>query len=91
MKELSQSLVGKWVCVTWHDAADEKQTWLTAAEIDEESIAVRSCGVVVRISPKYLTLAGDHNVQAAAPDAPIYGRVTRIPRGMVVSLKVWRE
>ena len=35
---------GCWVMVVWHDAADEKQTWMRDEEIDEAVVEVISVG-----------------------------------------------
>ena len=66
--------------VTWHDAADEKQTWMRVEEIDEAVVEVTSVGYLVRHTKLYCTLAGDRHT--AGEDA-VYGRVTRIPTAMV--------
>ena len=69
------------VRVVWHDAADEKETWLKDAEIDEESIVIETVGYVVRDTAKYLTLAGD--LCEERDGSATWGRVTRVPKGMV--------
>ena len=75
--------VGAWVKVTWNDACDEKKTWMRAHEIDEALVEVQSSGVVVRSTPRYLTLAAD---VSGTSDDPVYGRVTRVPTGMIASV-----
>jgi len=85
------SLVKSWVLVSWHDACDEKTTWMTEKEIDEEVVSVQSVGYLIRLTKRYYTLAGCVNVQAASPDTPVFGRVTRIPAGMVTGVTVLRE
>lgn len=70
------------VLVIWHDARDADGTWTPEADLDEfnEDIQeVRSVGYLVREGPKYLTLAAD-----SASDGD-YGRICKIPTGMVVS------
>ncbi len=75
--------IGTWVKVTWHDACDEKTTWMRAHEIDEAFVEVKSSGVVVRSTARYLTLAAD---VSGTSDDPIYGRVTRVPTGMIIAV-----
>ena len=71
------------VQILWRDAADEKETWMKTADIDEEDYEVMSIGFLVRETAKYLTLAGDQ--VAAEEDAAVtWGRITRIPVLMVV-------
>lgn len=77
----------KLVRIVWHDAADEAETWMKDAEIDEEAHEVVSVGYVVRATPKYWTLAGDI-IEGEDPTDPTWGRVTRIPCGMVQRVDV---
>lgn len=76
---------GVWVRVTWHDACDEKQTWMRDAEIDEGVVVVVSGGYLLRKSTLYYTLAGD---KTGTQDEPVYGRITRIPVKMVQKVVV---
>lgn len=71
------------VKIVWHDAQDHPDKW-TAAE-DAESFANEACEIVsigwlVSETAKYVTLAGDWDNADAD-----YGRVTKIPKGCVVS------
>ena len=75
----------KLVRVTWHDASDQKETWLKDADIDDEPYEVVSVGFVVRDTPKYLTLAAD---TCPGDETPTWGRVTKIPHGMVQRVEV---
>lgn len=74
---------GIWVSVVWNDAADEKQTWLKESEIDEELVTVTSVGYLVRKTGKYFTIAGDVHESGGEK---VYGRVSRIPTAMAVSM-----
>ena len=76
----------KAVIVVWNDAEDpaEGKPWMDAEEVDQFSThdcLVRSIGFVKSDTEKYLTLIGD-----AIPELNHYGRVTKIPRAMVVSV-----
>jgi len=67
----------------WHDAQDHADKW-TAAE-DAEAFANTPCEIIsvgwlVSETAKYVTLAADWD----GTDED-YGRVTKIPRGCVVS------
>ena len=70
------------VFLEWHDASDEKETWLKTAEISDEPYIVHSIGFLVRETAKYLTLAGD---QAPSDDDTdiTWGRVTKVPVNMI--------
>lgn len=80
----SSTPVGTLSKVVWHDAADQAATWSDAAEIEkfgDELVEITSVGWVVRLTKQYLTLAGDK-----ANDGT-FGRVCKIPMGMVVSVE----
>lgn len=84
--------VGSWVRLTWHDAADESQTWMREQEIDEEVVEVYSVGYLIRLTNKYYTIAGDYHRGKAPSGDPhpdiVFGRVTRVPFGMVQKIEV---
>lgn len=78
----------RFVKVTWHDAADNGQTWVQAEEIQpftEELCVVVSWGWLVGATKKYVTLAADHIV-----DGP-YGRVTKIPVPMIMKIEDFKD
>lgn len=74
---------GRWVKLIWRDSADEKQTWMREDEIDENPVEVTSYGWLIRRSKVYYTIAGDVH---KAGEEKVYGRVTRIATGMIVSI-----
>lgn len=81
----------RFVKVRWHDAADEGRTWVPGEEIDsftEELCEVTSWGWLVGETKKYITLAAD-----CIPDEPLptWGRVTKIPRKMIVSIEDYED
>ena len=72
------------VKVVWHDAEDHSQTWVDEADAEaysESMCSIVSIGFLVRKTEKYVTLAGDWNEGDTD-----YGRVTKIPIGMVQSI-----
>jgi len=72
------------VLVEWNDAQDFAESWVdaeSAAEFGEVECRIRSVGYQISYTDKYLTIAGDYH--AAEED---YGRVTKIPKGMVISI-----
>jgi hypothetical protein len=74
----------KIVRVHWIDAQDHKDKWVDVADAEafaEQDCQIVSVGYLVRNTEKYITLAGDFD--AVDQD---YGRVTKIPVGMVQSL-----
>lgn len=78
----------RFVKVRWHDAQDEGRTWVPAEEIDRftaELCEVTSWGWLVGETAKYITLAADY-----IPDGT-YGRVTKIPRKMIVKIEDFRD
>jgi len=75
------------VKIIWHDACDEGSAWVAAEDIPKftaEVVEVISWGWLVCGSKKtkYVTLAADYIKDGT------YGRVTKIPTGMIVS---WAE
>ena len=84
------SLDKAFVKVTWHDAADNGQTWVQAEDIPgftEEVIEVISWGWLVGGSKKskYITLAADYIKEG------VYGRVTKIPTKMVIRIEEYKQ
>lgn len=78
----------RFVKVTWHDAMDDSRTWVPEEDIPQftESICeVVSWGYLVGATKKYVTLAAD-----AITDGP-YGRVTKIPLGMIVKIEDYKD
>lgn len=79
----------KFVRVVWHDAADLEKTWVQPEDIQQfadESCEVVSWGWVVSASKKYITLAADY-----ISETDTYGRVTKIPHGMVVKVEEFKQ
>ena len=78
------------VKIVWHDAQDEGSAWVTEEDIDkftEEVVEVTSWGWLVRGSrtTKYITLAADYIKDGT------YGRVTKIPSGMIISIDEFKQ
>lgn len=74
----------KLVLVVWNDAQDHADKWVDAADAEAFSdieCTITSVGYLVRKTDKYVTLAGDFD--AIDND---YGRVTKIPVGMIQSI-----
>ena len=72
------------IVVTWHDAEDVHDTWSDAKEIEafgDSIMEVTSVGWEVKRTKLYLTIAADYT-----PDGT-FGRVTKIPIGMVQNIK----
>jgi hypothetical protein len=79
-------MVGSLVKVTWDDAEDpsDGKTWLDTEDVETfaaHACTVESVGYLVSRTAKYVTLAADR-IEGLGH----YGRVTKIPTGMVVSL-----
>ena len=77
------------VKIIWHDAQDDGRTWVAADEIAEFANAtceVTSWGWAVASTKKYVTLAADY-----IHDGATYGRITKIPRGMIVSIEEFHQ
>jgi hypothetical protein len=77
------------VVVRWNDAQDHAQKWVDAADAEaftDVEVTVTSIGFLVRRTDKYVTIAGDYD-----PIDNDYGRVTKIPSGMVKEIKLLYE
>ena len=73
------------VFVSWHDAQDHSEAWANEADVAEwstQNCLILSVGFLVSKTEKYVTLAADWD-----EDDKNYGRITKIPAGMVVELK----
>jgi hypothetical protein len=73
------------VTVLWMDAQDHPDKWVDADDAEsftDVEVNVTSIGYLVRKTDKYVTLAGDYD--AVDND---YGRVTKIPIGMIKEIK----
>ncbi len=73
------------VRVVWLDSQDHKDNWVAQADAEsftDEDCTIISYGILVKKTAKYLTLAGDWD----ASDRD-YGRVTKIPIGMIQSIE----
>ena len=78
----------KFVKVTWHDAQDAPDTWVHQDDVQhftDSLCEVTSWGWIVGQSKHYLTLAADY-----VKDGD-YGRVTKIPRGMIVKTEEFQD
>lgn len=67
----------KRVEVTWIDAEDHKETWISqqdAEEFGEQETPAVSIGFLVKRTPKYVTIAGDQDLSNGN-----YGTVRKIP------------
>jgi hypothetical protein len=81
----------RFVKVRWHDAQDGYSTWVAAEDIPrftEEPCEVVSWGWLVSETKRYITLAADY---IPGPPGETYGRVTKIPRGMVVKIEEFEQ
>lgn len=80
----------RFVRVVWHDAADlSDKTWVSpedVAQFSNELCEVISWGWLVSTSKTYLTLAADY-----IADTETYGRVTKIPKGMVAKVEEFKQ
>jgi hypothetical protein len=88
----SDATHAKLVKVVWHDAADEERTWVKESELDEfadDMVEVVSFGYLVRKTAKYLTIAGD--CIRNGTEETTWGRVCKVPVGMVVSVTAVEE
>lgn len=76
----------KLVKVTWDDAEDPSgQTWVEDDDLDgfmQTACVVTSVGFLARETESHILLVADR-----IPHASTYGRVTKIPRGMILSLE----
>jgi len=80
----------KLVRVTWLDASDPQgdESWFKESEVlafGEELCEVVSYGYLISNTKKYLTLAADEVVKGVKE--PTYGRLTKIPSGMVQTIE----
>ena len=69
------------VRIVWEDAQDHSDKWVDEADADAfgaKLCTIISVGFLVSRTDKYLTLAGDWDA-----DDKDYGRVTKIPAGVV--------
>jgi len=76
------------VKVKWLDAQDNGQAWVPEEEIPaftEAVCEVTSWGWLVGATKLYVTLAADHIADGT------YGRVTKIPRKMIVSIDEYKQ
>lgn len=76
------------VKVIWMDAQDEGRTWVPEEDIaafTEAQCVVTSWGWMVGATKKYVTLAADYIADGT------YGRVTKIPRGMIESIDEFKQ
>lgn len=74
------------VMVAWVDAHDPQEAWMAEADAvvyGEVEVVITSVGWVISKGTKYLTLGADYD--AIDKD---YGRVTKIPLGMITSLVI---
>lgn len=74
------------VVVKWMDAQDHPNKWVDAKDAEQFTdveVNVTSTGFLVRKTEKYITIAGDYD-----PVDDDYGRVTKIPIGMVKEINV---
>lgn len=74
----------KIVVVEWLDAQDHSDKWADFDDVEEwsrQECVITSVGFLVSEGPKYITIAGDWDKTDKD-----WGRVTKIPRGMVVSI-----
>mgnify|MGYP001611023392 FL=1 len=77
------------VRLTWTDASDHNETWASAEEAAAFSAApslIRSAGFLVSKTDKYVTLGGDWDETDQN-----WGRLTKIPAGMVKELRTVYE
>lgn len=73
------------VKILWHDSRDADGSWISEDEAEkygEEPCEVYSVGFLISKGSKFVTIGGDWN-----PQDKDYGRVTKIPVGMVVSIE----
>lgn len=73
------------VKVLWRDAQDHPDKWVDeddAAEFGNDDCTIVSVGFLVSKTAKYLCIAGDWD----ATDKD-FGRVTKIPTSMLISLE----
>ena len=74
------------VIVKWRDAADCPETWCSEDEVKsfaKEDVLVETTGLLYSKTAKYLVIVGD---VIKEDEGNTYGRVTKIPLGMVVKI-----
>lgn len=83
-------MIRPFTIVTWIDASDIEsangQAWFDEMELGKfaaERVVVRSAGWVWSDTKLYLTLVGDDIIDGVKK--PTYGRITKIPKGMIVN------
>ena len=73
------------VRITWNDASDTLDPWVSEEELKKftsSTALVVSIGYLADKNRSYVTIAGDWQ-----EDLKIWGRVTKIPKKMVVSIE----
>ena len=73
------------VRIVWNDASDTLEPWVSEEELKKFSSStalVVSVGYLAHKNRSYITIAGDWQ-----EDCKIWGRVTKIPKKMVVSIE----
>lgn len=86
---VSPTLDKPFVRVVWLDASDPQgdESWFRESEalkFGEELMEVSSFGYLISKTAKYVTLVADHITKGTKETT--YGRLTKIPVGMVVSI-----
>ena len=74
---------GELVLITWRDAADPDEPWLGEEGVEKfthETTLVKSIGWVRKLTKLYVIICADEQI-----DIKVYGRVTKIPRKMIVN------
>jgi hypothetical protein len=74
--------------VVWNDAQDHNEPWVPVEDAEKfgnEDCQIVSVGFLVSKTSRYVTLAADWNESGGD-----YGRVTKIPAGMVQSISELR-
>ena len=77
------------VRIVWNDASDTLEPWVSEEGLKKFSLStalVVSVGYLAHKNRSYITIAGDWQ-----EDCKIWGRVTKIPRRMVVSIEEIHE
>lgn len=72
------------VLILWHDSRDADVSWMgetDAVAYGEEPCEIYSVGYLISKGTKFVTIGADWN-----PQDKDYGRVTKVPVGMVVSI-----
>lgn len=71
--------------IVWSDTFDPEPAWMSEKDIEQEitkDCIIVSVGFIVGESPTYLAIAGDRDTRDGEA-----GRVTCIPKSMIVSHK----